>query len=80
MSPMMFSSGTTTSSNSTYAVPDPLTPMQSMARVETPLRFRSISSREMPIIPEPSPPVRTAVVKKSANMPQVIHFFKPLTM
>ena len=37
----------------------------------------SISSSEMP--PAPSPPVRTAVVKKSARIPDVMNVFSPVT-
>ena len=38
------------------------------------LSLKQASSSETPAMPEPSSPVRTAAVKKSANMPHVIHF------
>ena len=38
------------------------------------------SSSSMLTPPAPSPPVRTATVKKSQKTPLVIHFFSPLTM
>ena len=38
---------------------------------------RSITSSEMP--PWPAPPVRTAVVTKSARQPEVMNVFAPLT-
>ena len=37
----------------------------------------SITSNEMP--PWPSPPVRTAVVTKSARVPEVMNVFAPVT-
>mmetsp|Transcript_36528 Transcript_36528/g.82729 ORF Transcript_36528/g.82729 Transcript_36528/m.82729 type:complete len:249 (-) Transcript_36528:49-795(-) len=78
-SPMRLVLGTRTSSNSTYAVPEPWTPMHSRGLTLTPGRDLSISRSDTPAIPESSPPVRTAVVKKSANMPHVIHFLRPDT-
>jgi len=73
---MRFSTGTLTSSNVMYVVPLLQTPMQSICLVVTP-GPRSTTSKLMP--DAPSPPVRTATVKKSANTPFVIHFFSPFT-
>src|SRR5207237_2512372 len=46
-------------------------------RVLTPLTFRGTTSKLMP--PCCGPPVLTAAVQKSHQMPLVIHFFAPLT-
>ena len=44
----------------------------------TPFTFRGTISIEIPLLP--GPPVRTAAVQKSAQIPFVIHFLQPLTM
>lgn len=54
------------------------TPEFSILAHVTPFTFRGTISREIPLLPEP--PVRTAVVQKSAQIPLVIHFLQPLTM
>mmetsp|Transcript_12549 Transcript_12549/g.53761 ORF Transcript_12549/g.53761 Transcript_12549/m.53761 type:complete len:234 (-) Transcript_12549:626-1327(-) len=75
--PTRLETGTRTSSNVTYVVPDAQTPMQSMRLQLTPGIVFSTTSSDMP--PMPGPPVRTATVKKSAHTPLVIHFFSPDT-
>jgi hypothetical protein len=75
--PIRFAHGTGTSFNSTNVVPDGQTPWHSI-RLVLSCGQRSMSNMLTPFAP--APPVRTAVVKKSAQIPFVIHFFSPDTM
>lgn len=58
-------------------VPEAQDPITFILLVETPFIYFSINNKEIP--PIPSPPVLTAVTKKSAYHPFVIHFLIPLT-
>ena len=70
-SPMRFPAGTRTASNPISAVSEHSQPIfRSGADTDTPGASRSITSSEMP--PAPGPPVRTAVVMKSARVPEVM--------
>ena len=70
--------GTRTSSKVMNAVLDDHQPCVFMRRTDTPGVSAVMSSKLTP--PMPAPAVRTAVVKKLALMPLVIHFFSPFTL
>lgn len=61
-----------------YCPPLAATPEFSILVHVTPFTFRGTISIEIPLFP--GPPVRTAAVQKSAQIPLVIHFLQPLTI
>ena len=89
--PIRFARGTSTSSNSMKVEPINQRPIHEVIRMcypplaatpefsilvhFTPFTFRGTTSIEIPRLPEP--PVRTAAVQKSAQIPLVIHFLQP---
>ena len=73
--------GTRTSVKDSSAVSDERQPILSSLRdTSKPGMPRSITMREIPLAPRSSgPPVRTAVVTKSARHPEVMKVLDPLT-
>ena len=77
-SPMRFAAGTRQSSNASSAVSLAHQPVfWSFLLTEKPGVPRSITRSEIPACP--SPPVRTAVVTRSARQPEVMNVLAPLT-
>ncbi len=74
---MRLLTGTRRSSKYRVAVSDASQPILSSLVRSRPGRSPSMSSSDRP--PAPSGPVRTAVVKKSARMPEVMKVLEPLT-
>lgn len=76
-SPIKFSAGTSTSSNSIYVVPALICPLTLSLLILTPLwPFSGTTMSDRP--PAPGPPVLTAMQDNSLQIPFVIHFLVPL--
>ena len=76
--PTRLAAGTRQSTKDSSAVSEQCQPIFSSVRTTVkPGVSRSITSSEMPSCP--GPPVRTAVVTKSARFPEVMYVFVPVT-
>ena len=75
--PTRFVAGTRTPSKRSSAVSLQCQPILRSRERDTPGRSVSITSSEIPRCP--GPPVRTAVVTKSARVPEVMNVLAPVT-